>query len=94
MQRLGLWCMHRLRDCSACLLVRTFRRWHGAWRGRVEATRRLATCITRKRVAFRQFKAWYWQCFDTNVQVRRLIRMLAIEGCEGHVNCCYTCCNE
>ena len=45
------------------------RRWHGAWRARVEATQRVATCITRKRVAFRQFKAWYWQCFDTNVQV-------------------------
>jgi len=30
----------------------------------------VATCITRKRIAFRQFKAWYWQCFDTNVQAR------------------------
>jgi hypothetical protein len=47
-------------------------RWHGAWRARVEATARLAACITRKRVAFTQFKAWYWQCFDENVQVRRI----------------------
>ena len=30
----------------------------------------MAACITRKRIAFRQFKAWYWQCFDTNVQAR------------------------
>lgn len=40
---------------------------HGGCRQRMEA---LKACIKRKHVAFQLFKAWYWDAFDHDVQVR------------------------
>lgn len=45
-----------------------------AWRDvAVEARVRkdeLRRCIKRKKLAFTQFKQWYWEAFDSDVQVR------------------------
>ena len=45
-------------------------RWRHVCRERADAVERLRTCITRRRIAFRVFKQWYWESFDEDVQVR------------------------
>lgn len=40
----------------------------------------LRACIKRKAVAFRLFKAWYWESFDADVQVRGLAAAGPLRG--------------
>ena len=47
------------------------RRWRQVCQERAGAVERLRTCITRRRIAFRVFKQWYWESFDEDVQVCR-----------------------
>ena len=48
-------------------------RWRDAWRERADGVERVRACITRRRIAFRVFKQWYWESFDEDVQARRCL---------------------
>lgn len=58
--------MERRQRCEA---RRALRHWADIVAERREHLERLRACIKRKRVAFQQFKLWYWDAFDADVQV-------------------------
>ena len=43
--------------------------WRHLLAERREAAENLKRCLTRKRVAFRLFRQWYWESFDEDMQV-------------------------
>lgn len=44
--------------------------WRRLLAERREAQESLKRCLTRKRVAFRLFRQWYWESFDEDMQVQ------------------------
>jgi len=49
-------------------LVAAFAAWRGVAEEKAAATEELKRCLLRKRIAFRQFKQWYWDSFDDDLQ--------------------------
>jgi hypothetical protein len=45
-----------------------FAAWRGVAAEKTAATEELKRCLLRKRIAFRQFKQWYWDSFDDDLQ--------------------------
>lgn len=53
---------------NKAMLVSAFAAWRGVAEEKAAATEELKRCLLRKRIAFRQFKQWYWDSFDEDLQ--------------------------
>lgn len=52
-------------------LQTAFWQWRAALEERKAAADNLRRCLTRKRIAFKLFRNWYWESFDDEMQARR-----------------------
>ncbi|KAL4528837.1 hypothetical protein Ndes2526B_g07064 [Nannochloris sp. 'desiccata'] len=53
---------------NKAMLGASFAAWRGVAEEKAAATEELRRCLLRKRIAFRQFKQWYWDSFDEDLQ--------------------------
>lgn len=61
---------HLLQRWDAQRKAAALAHWRRLLADKAAAADNLRRCLTRKRIAFRQFRQWYWESFDDDMQVR------------------------